>query len=431
MCLPVSHVAHRSSWRRMIEGEHTVDLLGDSGRIALDACVKVFLFPSLKEIWANVLHELSEEPEYEDLKESNVTTINRDCSGNTDIKELYLYENGVKGLSGHIESERREAERGIKQHVFELRPKDSSGGHTEHEGVEDSHKRLKETENGVEELGAEGIGGYNGRKGIRTNRDRVKELKNLVRGSGFIIHNHLVVTSKHVINPGLNDQGEGYEVYISNAIIGMLPCKVLHVDECQDLAILLCQQLDLEKNGIRSLLLTNHSLSPVLPIFCFGYPSSYRGERALAVFGKVCSQETSSDSPLVPLECPLDSGNYGSPVLCWISGRLKVVGMITQKNIKEIQIQNCRDRIKCVEESLQIIASHQLQSYQTAPLLTSDTASKYLGIHRLYDILKARNPFCAIPGICIVDFIKTFAKKHEGKPEEELREIINWFDILS
>ena len=105
--------------------------------------------------------------------------------------------------------------------------------------------------------------------------------------------------------------------------------------------------------------------------------------------------------------------------------------MITQKNIKEIQIQNCRDRIKCVEESSQIIASHQLQSYQTAPLLTSDTASKYLGIHRLYDILKARNPFCAIPGICIVDFIKTFAKKHEGKLEEELREIINWFDILS
>ena len=404
----------------MIEGEHTVDLLGESGRIALDACVKVVLFLS----WKKNLSELSEEPKYEDLKEANDTTVNRDCSRNTDIKELYLYEHGLKGLSGHIESVRREAERGIKQHVFELRPKDSIGGHTEHEGVEDSHKRLKETENGVDELGAEGIGGYNGRKGIRTNRDRVKELKSLVRGSGFIIHNHLVVTSKHVIKPGLNDQGERYEVYISNAIIGMLPCKVLHVDERQDLAILLCQQLDLEKNGIRSLLLTNHSLTPVLPIFCFGYPSSYRGERALAVFGKVCSQETSSDSSLVPLDCPLDSGNYGSPVLCWISGQLKVVGMITQKNIKEIQIE-------CVEESLQIIASHQLQSYQTAPLLTSDTASKYLGIHRLYDILKARNPFCAIPGICIVDFIKTFAKKHEGKLEEELREIINWFDILS
>ena len=422
--------ANRLSWRRMIEGEHTVDLLGDSGRIALDACVKVVLVPPSKKNWANFLHELSEEPKYEDLKEANDKTINRDVFGsrNTDIKELYLYEHGVKGLSG---SERREAERGIKQHVFELRPKDSIGGHTEHEGVEDSHKRLKESENGVDELGAEGIGGYNGRKGIRTNCDRVKELKNLVRGSGFILHNHLVVTSKHVIKPGLNDQGEGYEVYISNAIIGTLPCKVLHVDERQDLAILLCQQLNLEKNGIRSLLLTNHSLTPVLPIFCFGYPSSYRGERALAVFGKVCSQETSSDSSLVPLDCPLDSGNYGSPVLCWISGQLKVVGMITQKNIKEIQIQNCRDRIKCVEESSQIIVSHQLQSYQTAPLLTSDSASKYLGIHRLYDILKARNPFCAIPGICIVDFIKTFAKKHEGKLEEELREIINWFDILS
>ena len=44
---------------------------------------------------------------------------------------------------------------------------------------------------------------------------------------------------------------------------------------------------------------------------------------------------------------------------------------------------------------------------------------------------KTNNPFCAIPGICIVDFIKTFAKKYEGKFKEELREIINCIDILS
>ena len=420
----------------MMEDEHTVDYLGDSGRKSLGACVKVTLVPKAPKknfFRSNSFDESSEEPKYADLKEANNTSIDGDvlCSKITDIQEFYSDEHGGKRLCKLIKSEIREFEWGIKPCVFELRAKDSISGHTKHEGVEASHGRLKETENSVDELGAEGIGGYNGRKGIETSCDNVKEPKHPVHGSGFILHDHFVVTSKHVIKPDLNDQGERYDVYISNAIIGKLPCKVLLVDERQDLAILLCQQLDLEKNGIRSLWPTNHSLSPVLPIFCFGYPLSYRGERALAVFGKVCSQETSSDSPLVPLECPLDSGNYGSPVLCRISGQLKVVGIITQKNIQGIQTQNWRDDIKCVQESLQIIASRQLQSYQTAPLCTSDSASKYLEVHRLYDILKANNPFCAIPGICIVDFIKTFAKKYEGKFKEELREIINCIDILS
>ena len=429
-----------STMARMVEGECTVDLLGVSGRKALDACVKVIL---VERAWkktcprSNMYDDLSEEPKVEDLMEANHTTIDRDllCERIPCIQKLYMDEHGAKELCGHNKSEGREAtskhKRGTKQHVIELRANDSISENTEHERLEATCKGLKETNKGVDELGAEGIGGYDGRKAIETNCDRVKELKQPVHGSGFIIHDHVVVTSKHVIKPVLNDQGEGYEVYISNATFGILPCKVLYVDERQDLAILLCQQLNLEKNGIRSLLLTNHSLSPVVPIFCFGYPLSYKGDRALAVFGKVCSQETSSDSPLVPLDCPLDSGNYGSPALCWISDQLKVVGVITQKNIHGIQTQNWKDGIKCLQESLPIIANPQIQRYQTTPLLTSDIASKYLGIHRLYDILKTHSPFCVIPGICLVDFIKTFANKHEGKHEEELREIINCFDILS
>ena len=94
--------------------------------------------------------------------------------------------------------------------------------------------------------------------------------------------------------------------------------------------------------------------------------------------------------------------------------------MITQKSIQGIQTQDWRDDIKCVKEALQITASPRIQSYQTVPLLTSDTASKHLGIHRIYEILRARNPFCAIPGICLLDFLKTFVNKHKGKHEEVL-----------
>ena len=411
----------------MDEGECTVNLMGVSGRKALDACVKVI---PVAEAWkktcprSNIFDELFEEPEYVDVKKTNHTTIDRDvpCDRTPDIQELYLDkhvdEHGAEELCGHIESEK--AKRGIKKHVFELPAHDSISEHSEHEGLEATYRRLKETENSVDVLGAEGIGGYNGRKGVETNCDRGKELKHPVHGSGFILCDRLVLTSKYVIKPVVNDQGEGYEVYISSATIGMLPCKVLHVDERWDLAILLCPELIIEKNGICSLFPTNRSLSPGAQIFVFGYPLSFRGERALAAFGKVCSQEISSESSLVSLECPLDSGNYGSPVLCRISGQLKVVGVITQKSIQGIQTQDWRDDIKCVKEALQITASPRIQSYQTVPLLTSDTASKHLGIHRIYEILRARNPFCAIPGICLLDFLKTFVNKHKGKHEEVL-----------
>ena len=413
----------------MDKSECIVDYLGVSGRKALDACVKVIL---VAEAWkktcprSTISAELSEEPEMKEYekKKTNQTTIDRDlpCDVTPDIQELYLdkpvNEHGAEELCGHIESEK--AKRGIKKHVFELPAHDSISEHSEHEGLEATYRRLKETENSVDVLGAEGIGGYNGRKGVETNCDRGKELKHPVHGSGFILCNWFVLTSKYVIKPVFNDQGERYEVYISSATIGMLPCKVLHVDERWDLAILFCQELNFEKNGICSLFPTIHSLSPGAQIFVFGYPLSFGGERALAAFGKVCSQETSSDSSLVSLECPLDSGNYGSPVLCRISDQLKVVGVITQKSIQGIQTQDWRDDIKCVKEALPITASPQIQ-------MISDIASKWL---RICEILRARNPFCAISGICLHKFFITFVHKHKDKHGEVLSGIFEQIGSL-
>ena len=109
------------------------------------------------------------------------------------FRKFYSDEHGGKRLCKLIKSEIREVGRGIKPCVFELRAKDSISGHTKHEGVEASHRRLKETENSVDELGAEGIGGYNGRKVIETSCDNVKEPKHPVHGSGFILHDHFVI----------------------------------------------------------------------------------------------------------------------------------------------------------------------------------------------------------------------------------------------
>ena len=58
-------------------------------------------------------------------------------------------------------------------------------------------------------------------------------------GSGFTICDHFIITNKHVIETYLNET-ESHEIRISNAVIGELPCKVVHYDAGKDLALLYC-----------------------------------------------------------------------------------------------------------------------------------------------------------------------------------------------
>ena len=75
-------------------------------------------------------------------------------------------------------------------------------------------------------------------------------------GSGFIVHNHFIITNKHVIETYL-DQEERRKICISNAVINVsnatiscLPCRVAHCDVRKDLALLYCPDLNLEQFGI-------------------------------------------------------------------------------------------------------------------------------------------------------------------------------------
>ena len=53
------------------------------------------------------------------------------------------------------------------------------------------------------------------------------------------------------------------------------------------------------------------------------------------------------------LNCPLNPGNSGGPVLYWVNGQLKVVGVATQKHFKEILTLEEREKIEKIRESLQ------------------------------------------------------------------------------
>ena len=98
-------------------------------------------------------------------------------------------------------------------------------------------------------------------------------------GSAFIIHDHFIITNKHVTEDAVEDKTIK-KICISNATIGELPCKVADYDAGKDLALLHCQGLDLKQNGICPLRLSKQSLLPGMQIFCFGYPMSHTGKNS-------------------------------------------------------------------------------------------------------------------------------------------------------
>ena len=174
-------------------------------------------------------------------------------------------------------------------------------------------------------------------------------------GSGFIVHNHFIITNKHVIETYLNEtERHKYKIFISNAGIDDLPCTVVHYDAGKDLALLYCPDLNLEQCEICPLQLSNQSVLPGMSVFTFGYPVSHTGKTALFVSGNVSgSKETLAGHSMIVLNCPLNSGNSGGPVLRWINGQLKVVGVATQKHFKQILSFEERETIEKIRKSLQ------------------------------------------------------------------------------
>ena len=181
---------------------------------------------------------------------------------------------------------------------------------------------------------------------------KATEKMEIEHGSGFIVHDHFIITNKHVIEDAVCDKTK--EICISNEAVGELPCEVIHYDAGKDLALLYCHELNLMQNGICPLLLSNQPLLPGMQIFSFGYPVSHTDERALFVNGHVSgSKKTYSGHTMTVLNCSLNSGNSGGPILCWVSGQLKVVGVATQKHLKEILTLEEREKIEKIRESLQ------------------------------------------------------------------------------
>ena len=122
-------------------------------------------------------------------------------------------------------------------------------------------------------------------------------------------------------------------------------------------------------------------------------------------------------------------------MLRWVNGKLKVVGVATQKHFYKILTLEEMQTIEEIRESLQTHAIPDLPdffkkcnmpvSYYSEPR-NRQTPVALLTL-KLYDALETHTQFNlsnALPGHLVVEFIKTSISKYEGKHEEELAEAV-------
>ena len=196
------------------------------------------------------------------------------------------------------------------------------------------------------------------REVIQTEHKEGTEEKEIDNGSGFIIQNHFIITCEHVVSDS------DVNVYIYNEIIHdsmhkPLPCEVIYSRKtsCIDLAILYCEGLNINDYEIQPLQLSDETLLQGMSIFSFGYPFFHPGKRALLATGCVSGTDEPYDQgkipPLILLNCPLNNGNSGGPLLRLVKNEVKVVGVVKQKHIKDILESEELEIIEKIEESLQ------------------------------------------------------------------------------
>ena len=299
------------------------------------------------------------------------------------------------------------------------------------------------------------------RAGIEEEYAEAMEMTDLEHGSGFIVQGHFVITNMHVVEAALHDESKGTQILISNEFIGELPCEFTHSDAHEDLAILYCK--DLELNGICPLKLSDTSLAPGMQIYSFGYSISHIGETALFITGYVAgTKKTFSGLTMTVLNCPLNSGNSGGPVLCLVKGKPKVVGVVRQKHIKDILTLDERHTIAKIEETFQtsIIpdTTEFEEKYSSFTELPSsvvlppenrcslrnrliqfqppDPRQTPLNILvlKLYRALETHSQFNlsnAVPAHDVLKFIKDFSNEYKGDCHGELTEVMNSALLLS
>ena len=236
--------------------------------------------------------------------------------------------------------------------------------------------------------------------------------KSLEHGTGFIISDHLSITSYHVIMDTFNKKT--LEICISNKAINKLPCEVIDWDPSKDLALLYCKDLNLKETNVLPLPLCAKVPLQSQGVFIFGYPFTYFGKSALFFKGYVSGcAERYGRPPFMVLYCSVCPGSSGSPVFYWMQGQLNVVAVLAQRHKKDILAIDERNIIEDTRRSLE---QSSLKNYSER----SDACSVALKTVTIQLCDAVEETHCqfglcnAVPGNLVTEFIENTRRKLEN-----------------
>ena len=246
----------------------------------------------------------------------------------------------------------------------------------------------------------------NFRATIKGEREGASSSVEIEYGSGIVVGKNFVVTAKHVVDENLKDKNKN--IFISNSKIGVeeLPCEVLDLDASLDLALLYCRGLE----GIipHKLLFSKQMPYTGLEIYCFGYSHTNTGKSAYLARGIVSGvTERYGNPPLTVLNCSVNHGFSGGPVVARIDGKLKITGIILQKQVKKI--------LSIAEQTFIEEARRSMGS--NASCISEEENWETKLILKMYDALEmhCQPDFCnAVPGNLVIQFLE----KHITESEE-------------
>lgn len=179
----------------------------------------------------------------------------------------------------------------------------------------------------------------NRRKKIKAEYIECAENMEMVEhGTGTVIQKHFVVTCRHVVETVLFDNRNEHVIFISNEQTdNKLFCKVIYDDTAKDLALLHCPKLNASK--ICPLKLSHKIQKVGFRFFCFGYPINHRGIKALCVHGMISgSNPERYGRPELMVLCSsgLNHGFSGGPVLLKHDCEMVMIGIVKEKQIERM-----------------------------------------------------------------------------------------------
>jgi S1-C subfamily serine protease len=149
-----------------------------------------------------------------------------------------------------------------------------------------------------------------------------------LKGTGWLVNDHMVVTNEHVIRGGAPG---GIVVNFPNGSTSNV-VRVPVADVSLDLAVLELQAAP----GVSPLKIAQTDLTVGVQIYALGFPLAYNGPAPLMIVGYVAGFEARSPQVGYPpqkrvvLNATVNPGNSGGPVLPW--NKSSVAGVVVSKH---------------------------------------------------------------------------------------------------